>query len=128
MTRILLLVIGAYYFANGLFMMAAPENWYQLTPGVSMTGPYNWHFIIDIALIYMISGAASMWGSWNNNLTSIFVGLSWPVSHAVFHIYVWVERGAPADLIALANLAGIQLPAWIGLLILAKYQNAKPSQ
>ncbi len=76
MTRILLLLIGAFYFVNGLVMLAVPENWYQVTPGVSMTGPYNWHFIIDIALIYMISGAAAMWGVRSSNRTCIFLGLA----------------------------------------------------
>jgi hypothetical protein len=46
------------------------------------------------------------------------------VLHALFHVWIWVHRGLPADVIALTNLAGIQLPAW-GALILAFRLNTK---
>ena len=44
--------------ANGLFMLIAPEAWYEFVPGVTDTGFFNQHFIRDIGLIQLFLGVA----------------------------------------------------------------------
>jgi hypothetical protein len=60
----------------------------------------------------------------NSDRSAALCGAFWLVLHALFHVWIWVHRGLPADVIALTNLAGIQLPAW-GALILAFRLNTK---
>ena len=49
MWRNLLLAFGAYYAGLGVMMWGAPLLWHELAPGVAMMGPYNLHFVRDIA-------------------------------------------------------------------------------
>ena len=44
--------------ANGLFMLAAPQVWYELVPRVTDTGFFNQHFIRDIGIIQLFLGVA----------------------------------------------------------------------
>ena len=55
--RVLLGLLGVLNFGNGLVMLATPHRWYEQVPGVAATGPFNHHFVIDIALAYCASGA-----------------------------------------------------------------------
>jgi hypothetical protein len=43
---------------NGLFMLIAPEVWYEFVPGVTDTGFFNQHFIRDIGIIQLFLGLA----------------------------------------------------------------------
>ncbi|MGH8504846.1 MAG: hypothetical protein ACRETM_02645 [Stenotrophobium sp.] len=55
------LLLALILAANGLLMLAAPEYWYQLIPGVPDTGPFNPHFVRDIGCAYLVSGGAFLW-------------------------------------------------------------------
>ena len=55
------LLLALILAANGLLMLAAPEYWYNLIPGVPDTGPFNPHFVRDIGCAYLVSGAAFLW-------------------------------------------------------------------
>ena len=110
-----LLAIGLWYLGIAIYMWFAPQQWYHLTPGVSMTSAYNLHFIRDIALIFAISGAALIIGAARGNQTAAIFGAAWPAMHAIFHIWIWVARGVPFDQVALINMIGIQLPAWLAV-------------
>src|SRR5262245_31986307 len=46
-----------FLFANGLFMLAEPKQWFFLIPGVKFTGGFNQHFVRDIGLVQMFLGA-----------------------------------------------------------------------
>lgn len=120
MARIFLYVIAATYGTNALIMWFAPEFWYETTPGVSMMGPFNLHFIRDIALIYLLASVAFVCALQKNNQTAAYVGAAWPTMHALFHIQIWMARGFPLDEVAAVNLAGIQLPAWGTLYLIHK--------
>ena len=85
-----------------------------------MMGPFNLHFIRDIALIYLLASAAFVWALQKNNQTAAYVGAAWPAMHALFHIQIWMARGFPLDEVAAVNLAGIQLPAWATLYLIHK--------
>ncbi|MEM6556838.1 MAG: hypothetical protein AAF642_13240 [Pseudomonadota bacterium] len=110
-----LYAISALYLLTAIYMFVAPQAFYDQTPGVAMMGPYNTHFIRDAGLAFLTSGGALLWGTLNQNRAMAVFGAVWPCLHAVFHIWVWIARGIPVDQIALINLFGIQLPAWLAL-------------
>jgi len=120
--RIILFVISIYYLGLATLIWFAPMQWYETTPGVAMMGPFNLHFIRDAALTYLVSGAAMFWGTWKSDKTALVIGAAWPALHAVYHMCMWVMRGMPFDLVAAVNFSGIQLPAWIALLIIFKHK------
>ena len=55
------LLLGTGLAANGFTMLAVPETWYLLMPGVAATGPLNLHFVRDIGCAYLVSGVSLMW-------------------------------------------------------------------
>lgn len=122
--RIILFLIALYYLALAAMMWLAPMSWYESTPGVAMMGPFNLHFIRDVALAYLVSGAALFWGARKSDKTALVFGAAWPALHALFHLYIWVMRGVPFDLIAAVNFGGIQLPAWVALAIALRQKRA----
>ena len=115
MWRVVLLAIAAFYTALAVTMWVMPQTWYALTPGVSMMGPFNSHFVRDAALAYFVAGTAMGWGTWKGEKIAVLLGAYWPALHGLFHIWIWFGRGVPLDFIALVNLVGIQLPAWAAL-------------
>lgn len=116
--------VGWFLLLAG-FMFFTPMVWYQTTPGVVQTGPFNMHFIMDIGLVFLMSGLAMAYGLVRHDQTALVCGALWPALHAAFHIFIWFQRGIPLDFIAVSNLFGIQLPAW-GALLLA-FQSPKRS-
>lgn len=115
MWRPILLLIAALHFANALAMWFAPHAWYEAVPGVAMMGPFNLHFVRDIALAFGMSAGALAYGAARLDRTAAVCGAAWPCLHALFHIWIWFGRGLPLDEIARVNLTGIQIPAWLAL-------------
>jgi len=97
--RILLLLLGASHIVNGLFMLIAPADWYASVPGVTATGPFNPHFILDIGMAFVASGAGLMLGARRAASAAILAcaGAAWPALHALIHIDGWLMHGFPAD-------------------------------
>ncbi|MEP3891841.1 MAG: hypothetical protein ABJN69_15405 [Hellea sp.] len=123
MWRVILIVLAVFFIGSAAVMWFAPQWWYDATPGVAMMGPFNLHFIRDVALAFLVSGGAIAWGYFKNDKTAMVFGALWPCLHAVFHIWIWaVMRGMPFDQIAAVNLLGIQLPAWAALLAACKFE------
>jgi hypothetical protein len=110
-----LVTLGALAVANGVTMWFAPQTWYESVPGVADMGPFNLHFIRDIALIFGFSGGAMIFGAIRNIPVVAVAGAVWPAMHALFHVQIWIARGLPLDEVAFVNLAGIQVPAWLAL-------------
>lgn len=115
MARTLLIVVGVLYGLTAAVMWVAPQTWYDTTPGVAMMGPFNAHFIRDVALAFLVSAAALLVGARQDNRPLAIFGAAWPCLHAAFHIWIWLGRGVPVDVPAVTNLFGIQLPAWLAL-------------
>lgn len=122
-------LLGLAAFANGLFMLIAPEQWYWLVPGVPERGPFNQHFLRDIGMIYMLIGAALFYGALYNSalykkyrLLLWLMPISWLVCHAIFHAWeVVVGISGPEAL--LVDFAGVTLPAIAGIgLLYASYK------
>lgn len=107
--RILLLILGLYHFANALWMLVSPGDWYAV-PAVTATGPQNDHFIIDIALAFLASGVGLMIGGRRGAVAAAFAlaGAVWPALHGLYHVVEWIGHGVPADLGAfLLELIGV---------------------
>jgi len=115
MRNLLMIEIGGLSVMTAAYMWTATQHWYDTIPGVSLTGPLNSHFAKDVALAYLTSGVALIWAGVKQDRYIGLFGAAWLALHALFHIWIWVHRGAPVDLVALVNLTGIQLPAFIGL-------------
>ena len=116
--RYLIWAAGIYYLGQGVVMWAWPLAWYEATPGVAMTGPFNLHFVRDIALIHAVSGLAILHGIRLRSRDVLITGIAWPALHASYHAVMWIGRGVPFDLIALVNLGAIQIPAWTTLALI----------
>lgn len=56
--RVLAGALGALSAANGAIMLSAGPHWYETTPGVADTGPFNPHFVADVGAAYAVAGSA----------------------------------------------------------------------
>lgn len=104
--------LGLFQSANGLFMILAPETWFMTAPGVTATGPYNPHFVIDVGLGFLAAGVAFLACAWRPRLRPVALGASgFVILHALFHLsYLMMgESAAPAVDISIA------IPAFLGL-------------
>ncbi len=113
------LLLGLLMLANGVFMIASPEPWYWLIPGVPDRGPFNPHFVRDIGFLYMLMGGAFVYGSLypRHFVTLCWVPTAWLVLHALFHVWeVIVGICGPQAL--LEDFAGVTLPALLAVALL----------
>jgi hypothetical protein len=64
--RLVAAVLGAGLTLNAMAMLFVPHRWYDVTPGVDDTGPFNPHFVRDIGSAYLVAGLAlialARWG------------------------------------------------------------------
>jgi hypothetical protein len=114
--RPLLLFIASLNLMTGVVIFFAPQFFYDTVPGVSMMGPFNLHFIRDAGLAYFGSGLLLGLAWRREEYAFALGGALWPCLHALFHIQIWLARGALVDQVAITNLFGIQLSAWAALL------------
>ncbi|HLW93552.1 MAG TPA: hypothetical protein VKS78_19925 [Roseiarcus sp.] len=111
-------LLGLLNLGNGLLMLVAPHHWYETVPGVVTTGPFNHHFVIDIALAYVASGAGMLAGLRPGRSAAVFAlaGAIWPALHALFHISEWLAGGFPADFMnAATQVVGVVLIGLVGI-------------
>lgn len=113
-----LLYAGAVFFlVIGVTMLTAPGNWFAGTPGVSATGAYNHHFIVDIGFAFMVSGGVLGAGVWLRQRGLVLAGLAWPLLHASFHLASLLERGAVSSAAWMTEITGVILPAALLLVL-----------
>jgi hypothetical protein len=81
-------VLGIGLAINGLVMLGFPADWYATVPGVVDTGPFNAHFIRDIGVAYLISGAALVWFAVKPGARpAALAGAAFLALHAVVHVW-----------------------------------------
>jgi hypothetical protein len=120
--RALLSLLGLINLANGIAMIAAPHFWYESTPGVIASGPMNHHFIVDIGLAFLASGAGMLAGLRQGRTAAILAlaGATWPALHAFFHIVEWLTNGFPRDpTVAATEVVGVVFVSFLGLALAA---------
>ncbi len=113
-----LMVLGMFYLVNAGWMVCAPHDWYLATPGVVATGPFNPHFVRDIGLAFLASGAGLLAGARSGAGAAMLAlaGAGWPALHGLFHIWEWVADGFPAaPAVAATELFGVVVAAALGL-------------
>jgi hypothetical protein len=111
-------VLGIGAVANGFYMLASPTGWYFAVPGVTMTGPFNQHFIRDIGLIYLFLGGAFLFGAARPDyrIVAWAAPALWLSGHALFHF--WEVAVGICGTSALArDFPAVTLPALFGTLI-----------
>lgn len=109
-TRLMLLILGAFHFVNGLWMLAMPMAWYAAIPGVRDTGPLNHHFVADIGLAFLASGAGLALGALRRPWAGAMAvaGATWPALHALLHVWGWLAHGFPtAPPVIISELIGV---------------------
>lgn len=58
-------------------------------PGVSLTGGYNAHFVRDIGIVYLLTGAA-LFAGWRMPVHRTLLWMAaaaWLMAHALFHLW-----------------------------------------
>lgn len=116
--RLLLVLVGLFQIANGAFMLIAPGAWYAAVPGVIDTGPLNQHFVYDIGMAFLASGAMLVLGARAGRDAAVLAcaGAAWPGLHALLHVEGWLTMGFPADTqIAISEAVGVVAFAALGV-------------
>ena len=115
--RVLLLLVGVLHLVNGATMLIAPVSWYETVPGVTGTGPFNHHFILDVGMAFIASGALLALGARLNSAAANFAvaGASWPILHALIHVAGWFTSGFPSEpRVIFADAVGVVAVAVLG--------------
>ena len=109
---------GLLLSANGLFMLVAPEIWYEFVPGVTDTGFFNQHFIRDIGIIQLFLGVAFGIGMIRPELRVVLWAAAtlWLIAHAVFHLWE-VAVGICSPSAIPRDFPAVTLPAIIGVIV-----------
>ena len=118
--RTILVLLGVMAAANGLWMLASPEGWYAAIPGVTMTGPANHHFISDIGLAYLASGVGMVLAMHAGMAGAAFAlaGATWPLLHALLHVWGWIAHGLPAATdVVISEAVGVVLIGVLGFVL-----------
>src|SRR5262249_62175921 len=81
-------IVGLSLIANGLTMLAVPEAWYALVPGVPQTGPFNPHFVRDIGAAYLVAGGTLVWFAIDRAARlAALAATAFLAIHAVIHLW-----------------------------------------
>lgn len=74
---------------NGVAMIFASLAWYDVVPGVPLTGPFNGHFVKDIGATYLACGMGLAWFAWRpmQGWAAMAVAAVWLTLHALVHVY-----------------------------------------
>lgn len=81
-------IVGLGLVANGLTMLAVPDAWYDLVPGVSQTGPLNLHFVRDIGAAYLVAGGTLVWFAVDRAARpAALAGAAFLAIHALIHLW-----------------------------------------
>ena len=126
--RWVLVVLGGVNLANGIWMLAAPANWYaDLPAAVPDTGPFNAHFVRDIGSAFIVVGCALVAGALRPALRVPALALSalFYVLHALVHVTDTVADRLPASH-WLIDLPGVYLPALLLVVMTAMLWRRRP--
>ena len=126
----ILIIIAILYMANGLIMLAAPLLWYQLTPGVVETGPFNSHFIRDIGLAFVGASCSALliFSTQYKKFAIIAAPIIFIGGHGAFHLLEFFHHQTFAIDIA-RDMALIVIPSILFCTLLishhSKMENSK---
>jgi hypothetical protein len=112
MKTALAVILGLGLAGNALWMLASPQAWYQVVPGVAESGPANGHFIRDIGCAYLVAALSLLWlaRSPKQAWPAALAGGGFLALHALVHTWDLLAGREPAHQLA-ADLPAIFLPA-----------------
>jgi hypothetical protein len=86
--RIVLGLAAVVLAGNAIFQLARPQDWYWAIPGVSLTGPYNPHFVRDIGAAYVAVVLGFAWFAWKprQGWPALVAAAIFLTLHAVIHV------------------------------------------
>jgi len=115
-SQALLALVALSALANGGYMLADPSGWYDFVGTVKATGPENRHFIRDIGIAYLISGALIGYGAINPYMRwgSALAGTAWLALHGVLHVWE-VSTGICSPTIFWQDAPGVLGPPLLAL-------------
>ncbi|HXC55810.1 MAG TPA: hypothetical protein VNU97_10980 [Rhizomicrobium sp.] len=92
--------VGLFHVANGLAMLVFPERWAALVVHLGAPDHLHLHFIADIAMAFLASGAGLLLAARRGagNALWAVAGAAWPLLHALIHLKDWLGDGLPATL------------------------------
>lgn len=83
-------ILAILNIANGLWMLAAPADWFVGIPAaVPDTGPFNAHLVRDLGVVYAVCGVGFAWCADNlDRALPVHVGItSFYAGHAATHVF-----------------------------------------
>jgi uncharacterized protein YjeT (DUF2065 family) len=120
------IALGIALTANGLFMLALPDDWYAAVPGVVHTGPFNPHFVRDIGAAYLVAGAAFIWFARNPiALPAALAAAAFLAIHALVHLW---DAAAGREHVhqLLVDVPGVFLPPALAIWLVGSRQQWRP--
>jgi len=83
--------LGAFNALNGVVMLADGKHWYNAVPGVVFTGPYNAHFVQDIAAAFLTAGLGLIARAWQPRYwPAAVIGAAFLAMHALIHVIMLI--------------------------------------
>lgn len=120
MSRLVAIGLAIVLGANGLVMLFGSFWWYNAVPGVIATGAFNPHFVRDIGMAYLVTGAGLGWWIWRpiQGWPALVGAAAFLTLHAGIHVFdASCGRSFLAD--TLRDFSGVYLPAiltiWLAL-------------
>lgn len=116
MVRAVSALLGVLLGLNAVYQMAAPLAWYEAVPGVTATGPFNAHFVRDIAAAYLAAAAGLLAFAWrpDQGRPALLCAAAFLTLHAAIHLFDAVCGAQPLRDTA-RDFAGIHLIAVVTL-------------
>lgn len=118
--RLLLFGLGLFHAANALIMLAFPERWAAAVVHVATPSHLEFHFIADIGMAFLASGAALLWSARRGPAFASWAiaGAVWPALHATIHLHEWAADGLPSTTADILNEGiGVILTGVAGILL-----------
>jgi hypothetical protein len=79
-------------------MLSFPQSWAASVVHQPAPSHLEFHFIADIGMAFLASGAALLWSARRGPAFAPWAvaGASWPALHALIHVRKWIVDGPPA--------------------------------
>lgn len=81
-------MVCALWLLAGTAIFVAYRHFHELTPGVTLFGPFNAHFVRDVGLVYVTSGLVGLCGVRTASVPLCVAAALWSSLLAVFHLHV----------------------------------------
>ncbi|MDO9338817.1 MAG: hypothetical protein EON95_11400 [Caulobacteraceae bacterium] len=114
MTRWIAALLALLLVANGVWMLATPQPWYDTVPGVALTGLFNPHFVRDIGMAYLTVAGGLAWFAWRpvQGWPALVLAATFLALHASIHVVDSACGPGPLQSV-LRDLPGVYLPPLI---------------